>query len=127
MGWRSNVKYAVLTSLPGGVSNVILYDKYGTVISEEISETAEDLYNEAIGLGAKAIDKISDVALEVAEAGLELIKGAGLAVLSGAELMFDYTYSKVSPHRVATISVLTAMIVYTTTATIIFKRIKGAN
>ena len=127
MGWRSRVKYAVLTSLPGGVSNVILYDKYGTVISEEISETAEDLYNEAIGLGAKAIDKISDVALEVAEAGLELIKGAGLAVLSGAELMFDYTYSKVSPHRVEAVTAVTALLVYITTGVIMFKKIKGAN
>ena len=127
MGWRSKVKYAVLTNLPGGFSNVILYDRFGSVVSEEISENAEDLYNEALDLGAEAIDKIGDVALDVANAGLDLIEGAGLAIISGAELMYDYGYNKISPHRVEAVTAVTALLVYITTSVIMFKKIRGAN
>jgi len=127
MGWRSIVKYAVLTNLPGGVTNVILYDRFGNVVSEEIGETAEDLYNEAIDLGAEAVDKIGDVALDVANAGLDIIQGAGLAVISGAELMYDYGYNKISPHRVEAVTALTALTVYITTFVIVVKKIRGAN
>ena len=127
MGWRSKVKYAVLLNLPGGISNVILYDRFGNVISEEISEGAEDLYNEALDLGAEAVDKIGDVALDIANAGLDLIEGAGLAVISAGEKMYDYTYSKVAPHRVEAVTALTALTIYLTTAVIVFKKIRGAN
>ena len=127
MGWRSKVKYAVLMNLPGGISNVILYDRFGNVVSEEISDKAEDLYNEALDLGADAIDKIGDVALDIANAGLDLIEGAGLAIISGAELMYDYGYNKISPHRVEAVTAVTAMLVYITTGVIMFKKIKGAN
>ena len=127
MGWRSKVKYAVLLNLLGGISNVILYDRFGNVISEEISEGAEDLYNEALDLGAEAVDKIGDVALDIANAGLDLIEGAGLAIISGAELMYDYGYNKISPHRVEAVTAVTALLVYITTGVIMFKKIRGAN
>ena len=127
MGWRSKVKYAVLLNLPGGISNVILYDRFGNVISEEISESAEDLYTEALDLGAEAVDKIGDVALDIANAGLDLIEGAGLAIISGAELMYDYGYNKISPHRVEAVTAVTALLVYITTGVIMFKKIRGAN
>lgn len=130
MGWKQNVKWAVKYTTPAGYVGVLLYDRFGNVISEEISETADglsDLYNEAINLGAEAIDKIGDVSLDVANAGLDLIEGAGLAIISGAELMFDYGYNKISPHRVETVTALTALTVYLTTAVIVFKKIKGAN
>jgi len=58
---------------------------------------------------------------------LEIMQGIGIAALSGAEKTFDYTYSKISPHRVEAVSVMTAMMVYLTTAVIVFKKIKGAN
>ena len=127
MGLLSSAKYAILTSLPGGISNVILYDRFGNEIANEIGDTANDLYTNAIDAGAEAIDKIEDVSIEVASAALDIIEGAGLAVISAGEKMYDYTYSKVAPHRVEAVTALTALTVYLTTAVIVFKKIRGAN
>lgn len=127
MGLLSSVKYAVLTNLPGGAANVILYDRFGNEIANQAGDTAQDLYDNAIEAGAEAIEKIEDVALDVASAALDVIEGAGLAVISAGEKMYDYTYSKVAPHRVEAVTALTALTVYLTTAVIVFKKIRGAN
>ena len=127
MGFWDAAKYAVLTNLPGGAANVILYDRFGNEVANEVGDTAQDLYDNAIEAGAEAIEKIEDVALDVASAALDVIEGAGLAVISAGEKMYDYTYSKVAPHRVEAVTALTALTVYLTTAVIVFKKIKGAN
>lgn len=127
MGLLSSAKYAILTNLPGGITNVIIYDRFGNEIANQAGDTAQDLYNDALDAGAKAIDKIEDVSIEVASAALDIIEGAGLAVISAGEKMYDYTYSKVAPHRVEAVTALTALTVYLTTAVIVFKKIKGAN
>jgi len=127
MGFWSSAKYAILTNLPGGVTNVILYDRFGNEIANQAGDTAQDLYNDALDAGAEAIDKIEDVSIEVASAALDIIEGAGLAVISAGEKMYDYTYSKVAPHRVEAVTALTALTVYLTTAVIVFKKIRGAN
>ena len=127
MGFWDSAKYAILTSLPGGVSNVILYDRFGNEVANEVGDAAQDLYEDAIEAGAEAIEKIEDVAVEVASAALDIIEGAGLAVISAGEKMYDYTYSKVAPHRVEAVTALTALTVYLTTAVIVFKKIRGAN
>ena len=127
MSLRSKVKYAVLVSLPGGINNVILYDRFGNEVANEVGDTAQNLYDDAIEAGAEAIEKIEDVAVEVANAALDIIEGAGLAVISAGEKMYDYTYSKVAPHRVEAVTALTALTIYLTTAVIVFKKIRGAN
>jgi len=127
VGLFSSAKYAILTNLPGGITNVIIYDRFGNEIANQAGDTAQDLYNDALDAGAKAIDKIEDVSLEVASAALDIIEGAGLAVISAGEKMYYYTYSKVAPHRVEAVTALTALTVYLTTAVIVFKKIRGAN
>lgn len=127
MGLLSAAKYAVLTNLPGGVINVILYDRFGNEVANEIGDQATVLYDNAIDAGAEAIDKIGDVVVDVANAALDIIEGAGLAVISAGEKMYDYTYSKVAPHRVEAVTALTALTIYLTTAVIVFKKIRGAN
>ena len=111
MGFWDAAKYAVLTNLPGGAANVILYDRFGNEIANQAGDTAQDLYDNAIEAGAEAIEKIEDVALDVASAALDVIEGAGLAVISAGEKMYDYTYSKVAPHRVEAVTALTALTV----------------
>jgi len=127
MGLLSSVKYAVLSNLPGGQVNVILYDRFGNEVANEIGDTATELYGDAIDAGAEAISSIADVALDVASAALDVIEGAGLAIISAGEKMYDYTYSKVAPHRVEAVTALTALTVYLTTAVIVFKKIRGVN
>ena len=127
MGLLSAAKYAVLTNLPGGIINVILYDRFGNEVANEIGDQATALYDDALEAGAEAIDKIGDVVVDVANAALDIIEGAGLAVISAGEKMYDYTFSKVAPHRVEAVTALTALTIYLTTAVIVFKKIRGAN
>ena len=134
MGLLNKAKYVTYTLIPGSYALTTLYDKFGNVISETQSDIVEDVENAALKLleeaelsGAKLIDDISNVSLEVASAALDVIEGAGLAVISAGESMFDYTYSKVSPHRVEAVTALTALTVYITTAIIVFKKIRGVN
>ncbi len=134
MGLLDKAKYVTYTLIPGSYAVTILYDKFGNVISETQSDIAEDAENLALKLleeaelsGAKLVDDISNVALEVASATLDVIEGAGLAIMSAGERMYDYTYSKVAPHRVEAVTALTALTVYLTTAIIVFKKIRGVN
>ena len=134
MGLLDKGKYVTYALIPGSYALTILYDKFGNVIAEtkadfieDIENEAEKLLNEALDNGALLVDSIADVSVKVANAALDVIEGAGLAVLSAGELMYDYTYSKVAPHRVEAVTAVTALTIYLTTAVIIFKKIRGAN
>ena len=134
MGLLDSAKYVTYTLIPGSYAVTVLYDKFGNVISETQSDLVDDAENVALKLleeaelsGAKLVDNISDVALEVASATLDVIEGAGLAIMSAGERMYNYTYSKVAPHRVEAVTALTALTIYLTTAVIVFKKIRGAN
>ena len=126
--------YVTYALIPGSYAITTLYDKFGNVLSEtqsDIEEGAEnlalDLRDQAILEGSQLIDDISEVTLDVANAALDVIEGAGLAIISAGENMFDYTYSKVAPHRVEAVTAVTALTIYLTTAVIVFKKIRGAN
>ena len=54
MGLLSSAKYAILTNLPGGITNVIIYDRFGNEIANQAGDTAQDLYNDAL---AERIDQ----------------------------------------------------------------------
>ncbi|MHA2219850.1 MAG: hypothetical protein ACXACY_28470 [Candidatus Hodarchaeales archaeon] len=83
---------------------------------------------EDIGEGLETIGAgIANFGEDLGAGTLEVIRGAGLAVISAGESMFDYTYSKVSPHRVEAVTALTALTIYLTTAVIVFKKIRGVN
>ena len=138
MGLLDKAKYVTYALIPGSYAVTILYDKFGNVVAETksdiksdiesgVANLAEDLKIAAIQGGAELVDDIANVSLEVASAALDVIEGAGLAVLSAGELMYDYTYSKVAPHRVEAVTAVTALTIYLTTAVIIFKKIRGAN
>ncbi len=134
MGLLEKSKYVTYALIPGSYALTTLYDKFGNVLSETQSDfesgavnLAEDVLNEAIEGGAELVEDIANVSLEVASAALDVIEGAGLAVLSAGELMYDYTYSKVAPHRVEAVTAVTALTIYLTTAVIVFKKIRGAN
>ncbi len=126
MGWKSKARFVLVSAVPGGQGIAYVYDRFGNVVTEAVGDAATDLKDEALSIGAELVDDISDVAFDVATATLDLIEGAGLAFISGAELMYDYGYNKVAPYRVETITAITAMVVYITTAVIIGKKIAGA-
>ena len=131
MSWQSKAQYVaqVQQRTGGGALALvtIVYDSFGNKVAEGIEEEGQKLLDDAIDIGALLVDSIADVSVKVANAALDVIEGAGLAVISAGESMFDYTYSKVSPHRVEAVTAITALTVYITTAIIIFKKIRGVN
>ena len=131
MSWQSKAQYVaqVQQRTGGGALALvtIVYDSFGNKVAEGIEEEGSKLLADAIDGGALLVDSIADVSVKVANAALDVIEGAGLAVISAGESMFDYTYSKVSPHRVEAVTAITALTVYITTAIIVFKKIRGVN
>jgi hypothetical protein len=131
MSWQSKAQYVaqVQQRTGGGALALvtIVYDSFGNKVAEGIEEEGQKLLDDAIDIGALLVDSIADVSVKVANAALDVIEGAGLAVISAGESMFDYTYSKVAPHRVEAVTALTALTIYLTTAVIVFKKIRGVN
>jgi hypothetical protein len=131
MSWQSKAQYVaqVQQRTGGGALALvtIVYDSFGNKVAEGIEEEGQKLLDDAIDIGALLVDSIADVSVKVANAALDVIEGAGLAVISAGESMFDYTYSKVSPHRVEAVTALTALTIYLTTAVIVFKKIRGVD
>ena len=70
---------------------------------------------------------MGEIGQDLGAGALKLIKGAGVAVIEGAEDVVDYTWDKVAPYRVETVTALTALTIYITTGVILFKKIRGAN
>ena len=131
MSWQSKAQYVaqVRQRTGGGALALvtIVYDSFGNKVAEGIEEEGSKLLEDAIDGGALLVDSIADVSVKVANAALDVIEGAGLAVISAGESMFDYTYSKVAPHRVEAVTALTALTIYLTTAVIVFKKIRGVD
>ena len=131
MSWQSKAQYVaqVQQRTGGGALALvtIVYDSFGNKVAEGIEEEGQKLLDDAIDIGALLVDSIADVSVKVANAARDVIEGAGLAVISAGESMFDYTYSKVAPHRVEAVTALTALTIYLTTAVIVFKKIRGVN
>ena len=131
MSWQSKAQYVaqVQQRTGGGALDLvtIVYDSFGNKVAEGIEEEGSKLLEDAIEGGALLVDSIADVSVKVANAALDVIEGAGLAVISAGESMFDYTYSKVAPHRVEAVTALTALTIYLTTAVIVFKKIRGVD
>ena len=147
MGWfKDKWRWYVRSYSATGDEYIKVYDQFGNKVFEEITPfdaipTSEEidaaiaaglvagsqLIDELQELGVELIDDIKDVSVDLANSALEIVQGAGLAAIEGVEVAFDYTYSRISPHRVEAVSVFTAMMVYLTTAVIVFKKIKGAN
>ena len=131
MSWQSKAQYVaqVQQRTGGGALALvtIVYDSFGNKVAEGIEEEGSKLLEDAIEGGALLVVSIADVSVKVANAALDVIEGAGLAVISAGESMFDYTYSKVAPHRVEAVTALTALTIYLTTAVIVFKKIRGVD
>ena len=91
----------------------------------------------AIGQGFEAIgeglseglgilgEELGDLGSDIGDAALKVLRRSGIAVIEGAEDIFDYTYNKVAPYRVETVTAVTAMLIYSITALTIFKKIRA--
>tara|TARA_R110002050_G_scaffold296231_1_gene455968 strand:+ start:66 stop:497 length:432 start_codon:yes stop_codon:yes gene_type:complete len=69
--------------------------------------------------------ELGDLGSDIGDAALKVLRRSGIAVIEGAEDIFDYTYNKVAPYRVETVTAVTAMLIYSITALTIFKKIRA--
>lgn len=96
-------------------------------IGQGIGELGADLGTGLLGLGSSLAEEIGEIGSDLGTGALKVIRGAGIAVIEGAEDIVDYTWTKVSPHRVQAVTAVTAITIYITTAVILFKKIRNAN
>ena len=96
-------------------------------VGSGIRDFGEDLGSGLLDLGSAIAEEVGEIGQDLGAGALKLIKGAGVAVIEGAEDVVDYTWDKVAPYRVETVTALTALTIYITTGVILFKKIRGAN
>ena len=96
-------------------------------IGEGIGELGSDLGTGLLGLGSSLAEEIGEIGSDLGTGALKVIRGAGVAVIEGAEDIVDYAWTKIAPHRVPAVTAVTAITIYLTTAVILFKKIRNAN
>jgi len=131
MSWLSKSMYITYALVPGSYAITVVYDKFGNKISEVKSDLKEEAKNEALDLfeegkeaGLTVIDDLSDISSVIANAGLDLIRGAGFAVLDATNSTYKLAASIVAPRRVEAIAVGWSMLIYTLTAFTIYNKMK---
>tara|TARA_R100001163_G_C5013216_1_gene158434 strand:- start:11 stop:451 length:441 start_codon:yes stop_codon:yes gene_type:complete len=96
-------------------------------IGQGIGELGSDLGTGLLGLGSSLAEEIGEIGSDLGTGALKVIRGAGVAVIEGAEDIVDYAWTKIAPHRVPAVTAVTAITIYLTTAVILFKKIRNAN
>ena len=94
-----------------------------------VTEISRDVFNTFVEEGAPIVEGlvsgISDVLGTLGAQTLEVIEGAGIAIMRATETAVDYATAKVAPHRVDAVAITTAMIIYGATAFTIINRIRN--
>jgi hypothetical protein len=95
----------------------IWYHRNEDGIVQQVTKEAADTFIEA---GVPIIESV----VELAEGALDLIRGAGVAVLDATNATYTLAASIVEPRRVEAVAVGWAMLIYTLTAFTIFNKMK---
>jgi len=120
----------ILYMTPLGPATV-LYDLLGNKVFEGavdeaqtfLEETGDEIV-ETIEVATKALaDAIVATASAIGSGLLDLIKGAGIAVMEGVENVYDYTAEKIGGKKVQLVSYLTMIAIMGFTANYIIQRI----
>lgn len=94
------------------------------VVQQITNEAAQQL----IDLGIPIIESVSEffgeIGDQLSEGALDLIRGAGVAVLDATQATYSLASSIVAPRRVETVAVGWAMLIYTLTAFTIYNKMK---
>ena len=95
-----------------------------------VSQISAALYEEAkeegVPIVMDIVEGLSDVFGTLGNQVLEVIEGAGIAVLKASEKTWFYISEQVADRRVPAVAVGWAMLVYAITAATIYNRIKKA-
>ena len=94
------------------------------VVQQITADIAQDLIDEGTPIIESISEFFSDIGDEISEGALDLIRGAGVAVLDAANATYSLTASIVAPRRVEAVAVGWAMLIYTLTAFTIYNKMK---
>ncbi|MCP3699689.1 MAG: hypothetical protein GY920_14210 [Aliivibrio sp.] len=93
-----------------------------------VQQITSDVAQELIDAGTPIIESISEffgeIGDQLSEGALDLIRGAGVAVLDATQATYTLASSIVAPRRVEAVAVGWAMLIYTLTAFTIYNKMK---
>ena len=88
-------------------------------------EIMGDVFQTLVEEGAPIVEGLAGALGTLGAQTLEVIEGAGIAIMKATETAVDYATAKVAPHRVDAVAITTAMIIYGATAFTIINRIRS--
>ncbi len=93
-----------------------------------VQEITSDVAQELIDTGTPIIESVSEffgeIGDQLSEGALDLIRGAGIAVLDATAATYTLASSIVAPRRVEAVAVGWAMLIYALTAFTIYNKMK---
>jgi len=93
-----------------------------------VQQVTSDVAQELIDAGTPIIESVSEffgeIGDQLSEGALDLIRGAGVAVLDATQATYTLAASIVAPRRVEAVAVGWAMLIYTLTAFTIYNKMK---
>ena len=107
----------------------LYYEGYERFFKDEdgkVSQITKQVFDELAEQGAPIVDDFLKDLGTLGAHTLEVIEGAGIAVLKASEKTWFYISDQIADRRVPAVAVGWAMLVYAITAATIYNRIKKA-
>ena len=107
----------------------LYYEGYERFFKDEdgiVSQITKQVFDELAEQGAPIVDDFLKDLGTLGAQTLEVIEGAGIAVLKASEKTWFYISDQIADRRVPAVAVGWAMLVYAITAATIYNRIKKA-
>ena len=103
----------------------VWYHRNEDGIVQQISKETADTFIEAgVPIIESVVEFFDELGDQLSEGALDLIRGAGVAVLDATNATYTLAASIVAPRRVEAVAVGWAMLIYTLTAFTIYNKMK---
>ena len=94
------------------------------VVQQVTSDVAQNLIDTGTPIIESVNEFFGEIGDQLSEGALDLIRGAGVAVLDATQATYTLAASIVAPRRVEAVAVGWAMLIYTLTAFTIYNKMK---
>jgi len=109
-----------------GINAGILGYFWLDTVTGALEGVAEDVADESIEWIEMTLDEVESMIGNLGASLLEVLEGAGVAVLKGVRNTWNFVSDEVAERRVPAVAVAWAMLVYAITAATIYNRVKSA-
>lgn len=94
------------------------------IVQQITKETADSFIEAGVPIIESVVEFFDELGDQLSEGALDLIRGAGVAVLDATNATYTLAASIVAPRRVEAVAVGWAMLIYTLTAFTIYNKMK---